>query len=67
MVRILEAAGIPCTAYELPLGKDQVPDGVTAARLLGKPPEEVFKTLVAPGTKGGALRLRHPPWPKPWT
>ena len=52
VVRILEAAGIPCTPYELPLGKDQVPDGVTAARLLGKPPEEVFKTLVAQGPKG---------------
>ena len=52
VVRILEAAGIPCTPYELPLGKNQVPDGVTAARLLGKPPEEVFKTLVAQGPKG---------------
>lgn len=52
VVRILEAAGIPCTAYEVPLEKGQVPDGVTAAQLIGKPPEQVFKTLVAEGPKG---------------
>ena len=52
VVRILEAAGIPCTAYEVPLEKGQVPAGVTAARLIGKPPEQVFKTLVAEGPKG---------------
>ena len=52
VVRILEAAGIPCTAYEVPLEKGQVPDGVTAARLIGKPPEQVFKSLVAEGPKG---------------
>ena len=52
VVRILEAAGIPCTAYEVPLEKGQVPDGVTAAKLIGKPPEQVFKTLVAEGPKG---------------
>ena len=51
VVRLLEAAGIPYTAYVLPLDKDQVPDGVTAARLMGKPPEQVFKTLVAEGPK----------------
>ncbi len=52
VVRLLEAAGIPCTAYVLPLEKDQVPDGVTAAALMGQPPEKVFKTLVAEGPKG---------------
>lgn len=52
VVRILEAAGIPCTAYEVPLEKGQVPDGVTAAKRIGKPPEQVFKTLVAEGPKG---------------
>lgn len=50
-VRLLEAANIPYTAWVLPLDKDQVPDGVTAARLMGKPPEQVFKTLVAEGPK----------------
>ena len=52
VVRLLEAANIPYTAYVLPLDKDQVPDGVTAARLMGQPAEKVFKTLVAEGTKG---------------
>ena len=52
VVRILEAAGIPCAAYEVPLEKGQVPDGVTAAQRIGKPPEQVFKTLVAEGPKG---------------
>lgn len=51
VVRLLEAAGIPYTAYVLPLDKEQVPDGVTAARLMGKPVEQVFKTLVAEGPK----------------
>ncbi len=52
VIRLLEAAGISYTAYVLPLEKEQVPDGVTAARLMGKPPEQVFKTLVAEGPKG---------------
>ena len=52
VIRILEAAGIPCTAHEIPLAKDDPLDGVTAARLLGKPVEQVFKTLVAEGPKG---------------
>ena len=51
VIRLLEAAGISYTAYVLPLEKEQVPDGVTAARLMGKPPEQVFKTLVAEGPK----------------
>lgn len=52
VIRLLEAAGIPCTHHILDLDKNHVPDGVTAARILGKPPEEVFKTLVAEGPKG---------------
>ena len=52
VIRILEAAGIPCTAHEIPLSKDDPLDGVTAARLLGKPVEQVFKTLVAEGPRG---------------
>ena len=52
VVRLLEAAGIPHKAYVLPLEKDQVPDGVTAAALMGQPVEKVFKTLVAEGPKG---------------
>lgn len=52
VIRLLEAAGIPCTHYEIDLPKGEVPDGVTAARLLGKDPDQVFKTLVAEGPKG---------------
>ena len=52
VIRLLEAAGIPCTHYELDLPKGEVPDGVTAAKLLGKDPDQVFKTLVAEGPKG---------------
>ena len=52
VIRLLEGAGIPCTHHELDLPKGEVPDGVTAARLLGKPVEQVFKTLVAEGPKG---------------
>ena len=52
VIRLLETAGISCTHYTLDLDKNHVPDGVTAARILGKPPEQVFKTLVAEGPKG---------------
>ena len=52
VIRLLEGAGIPCTHHELDLPKGEVPDGVTAARLLGKPVEQVFKTLVAEGPRG---------------
>ncbi|MCQ2451645.1 MAG: Cys-tRNA(Pro) deacylase, partial [Oscillospiraceae bacterium] len=52
VIRLLEGAGIPCSHLEVPLAKDQVPDGVTAARLIGKPVEQVFKTLVAESPKG---------------
>ena len=51
VVRLLEAAGIPCQAFSLPVDPGAVPDGVTAARMLGKPPEQVFKTLVAEGPR----------------
>lgn len=52
VMRLLDAAGIPYIPREIPLSKDDALDGVTAARLLGKPPEQVFKTLVAKGPKG---------------
>ncbi len=58
VVRILEAAGIPAPPMRFPC-PGKVPDGVTAAGLLGKPVEQVFKTLVAQGPKG-TLRVCHP-------
>jgi Cys-tRNA(Pro)/Cys-tRNA(Cys) deacylase len=51
VMRLLEAAGIPYTPHQIPLAKDDPLDGVTAARKLGKAPEQVFKTLVAEGPK----------------
>ena len=52
VIRLLEAAGVPCTHHILDLPQGEVPDGVTAAALVGKPAEEVFKTRVAEGPKG---------------
>lgn len=52
VMRILEQKKICFTphAYSLPKG---VTDGLTVARLVGLPPETVFKTLVTQGADGG--------------
>ena len=55
VIRLLEAAGVPCTHHILDLPKGEVPDGVTAAALVGRPAEEVFKTLVLRGEKQGVM------------
>ncbi len=52
VMRLLETAGIPYTPHSIPLSKEDSLDGVTAARLLGKPEEQLFKTLVAEGVNG---------------
>lgn len=52
VMRILEAAGVPYTPYQIAISKDDPLNGVTAAQRLGKPVEQVFKTLVAQGPKG---------------
>ena len=52
VMRILNAAGIPYRSHRLPRTETPPLNGVDAARLLGKPPEQVFKTLVAQGPKG---------------
>ena len=51
-VRIVEQAGIPCreTFYEF---DENDLNGNHAANAIGKPPEEVFKTLVARGERTG--------------
>lgn len=46
VMRVLEAHGIPYGQYEYD-GSDNMIDGVTVARMIGKEPERVFKTLVA--------------------
>ena len=51
-MRTLEQKKIPYTAHFYPHG-DEAVDGVTAAALIGKKPEEVYKTLVTKGAGGG--------------
>lgn len=52
VMRLLDAACISYTPHTIPLSKDDSLDGVTAARLLGRPEEQLFKTLVAEGATG---------------
>ena len=51
-VRLLEAAGIPFELGEYEVDEDDL-SGVHAAQLIGMPPEQVFKTLVARGDRNG--------------
>lgn len=48
--RILERMKIPYEAFSYPC--EEFTDGLTAASLLGLPPEEVYKTLVTVGKSG---------------
>lgn len=50
-MRILETSGIGYTPHTYPHGGEAV-DGVTVARLTGRDPAQVFKTLVTEGTPG---------------
>ena len=45
VMRMLEQAGVPYAAHGYPHGKEPV-DGVTVAGILGRDPQQVFKTLV---------------------
>ncbi len=51
-VRLLEAAGITFGLDEYEVDEDDL-SGVHAAELIGMPPEQVFKTLVARGDRNG--------------
>ena len=51
-VRLVEHAGIPCKAQCYEYQEDDL-SGMHAAQVLGMPPEQVFKTLVARGPKTG--------------
>lgn len=51
-VRIVEQAGIPCREHFYEYDENDL-NGNHAAAALGRPPEEVFKTLVARGEKTG--------------
>ena len=51
-VRLVELAGIACTEHFYEYDENDL-SGLHAAEALGRPPEEVFKTLVARGPKTG--------------
>lgn len=51
VMRILDQAGIAYTAHAYPHGKDAV-DGQKVAALIGKLPEQVYKTLVTRSSAG---------------
>ena len=48
VMRVLEQKKIPYSAHAYPHG-DEAVDGVQVAELIGRPVEQVFKTLVAVG------------------
>jgi Cys-tRNA(Pro)/Cys-tRNA(Cys) deacylase len=52
VMRMLEQAGVAYTPHGYPHGKEPV-DGVTVAGILGRDPQQVFKTLVTRGASGG--------------
>lgn len=52
VMRLLEQAGVSYQAHSY-ASPDGATDGVTIARLTGREPERVFKTLVARGASGG--------------
>lgn len=51
-VRVVEQAGIPCTEKFYEYDEKDL-SGLSAAKKVGLPPEQVFKTLVARGEKTG--------------
>ena len=51
-VRLLEASGIPFELGEYEVDEEDL-SGVHAAEMIGMPPEQVFKTLVARGDRNG--------------
>ena len=53
-VRLIEQAGIPCRTTQYDYDENDL-NGMHAARAIGMPPEQVFKTLVARGEKHGVL------------
>ena len=53
-VRIVQQAGIPCREEFYEFDENDL-NGNHAARAIGFPPEQVFKTLVAKGAKNGIM------------
>lgn len=61
VMRLLDQKKIPYTAHTYPHGDDAI-DGVTVASLIGKPQEQIFKTLVARGAGKGIYVFVVPVW-----
>ena len=53
VMRTLEQKKVPYAPHTYPHDGDAAPDGESVARMLGKDPASVFKTLVTKGASGG--------------
>ncbi len=53
VMRVLDQKRVPYTAHSYPHEGGAAPDGVSVARMLGRDPAAVFKTLVTRGASGG--------------
>ncbi len=53
VMRVLDQKKVPYTAHSYPHDGETAPDGVSVARMLGRDPAAVFKTLVTRGASGG--------------
>ena len=53
VMRTLEQKKVPYAPHTYPHDGDAAPDGERVARMLGKDPASVFKTLVTKGASGG--------------
>ncbi len=53
VMRILEQKEVPYTPHTYPHDGSTAPDGETVARMIGRDPAAVFKTLVTRGASGG--------------
>ena len=53
-VRLIEQAGLPCRTAEYEYDENDL-NGMHAAKAIGMPSEQVFKTLVARGDRSGIL------------
>lgn len=53
VMRVFDQKKVPYTAHSYAHGDGEAVDAATVAALIGKAPDEIFKTLVAKGAKGG--------------
>lgn len=60
VMRFLDQKKIAYIPHEYSFSKDEVPDGVSVAAMIGKNQEEVYKTLVTKGASKKILFLLFP-------